>query len=174
MDHYVIVAELDFPAGAFGAWRTKPGKKEQRSLAETLEGAEGDVSEVALGDHYSLRTLLIDAAYFELESDLAAAFDRAAALGARGTWYSGDLVSGTLGRLGSKPSKAKVSALGAEVARWVHDAASLGSDFASSARAKKKKPSAKKKTLAPKKKKTAAQPAKKKPAKAKKKATARR
>jgi len=156
-----------------GAWRTEAGKKAQRSLAETLEQAEGDVSEVALGDHYSLRTLLIDAAYFEVEGDLAAAFDRAASLGARGTWYSGDLVSGTLGRLGSKPAKSKVSALGAEVGRWVSDAASLGSDFASSVPPKKKKATPKKKKAAPRKKPTA-QSAKKKPTRAKKKPAKRR
>jgi hypothetical protein len=144
MDAYFIVAELDIPLRSMDVWLY-----DEPSTIALLEEAEGDVTVTVTGSRFVLRTYLIDAAYFSVARELAAAFTRAEALGAKGRWYSGDHVSGTLGTLGKPPAKVKVRDLPKDVTAWVREAGELGErgDDMRASEPKKKRAPAKKKAV---------------------------
>lgn len=125
MDMYFIVADLEFPAGTMDGWLAAPAASDNRSLVDVLKDAEGDVQVRLADDSFSLRTFLIDGAYYEVEADFAAAFARAEALGATGGWYSGDHVSGTFQRLGAPPLPAEVGSLPDDADAWIMEAGEL-------------------------------------------------
>ncbi len=129
MDVYFIVAELELPAGVVGGWLESPTPlakgREGPSVAQLLDGAEGDVQAQVVGDRFSLRACLIDAAYFAVSDALQACFAHAGKLGGRGAWYSGDHVSGKLGRFGDGAIPTSVAHLPEDVKRWVAQAGDL-------------------------------------------------
>jgi len=129
LDSYVIVAELELPAGELQRWLDSPLVLKRRpspSVAAVLAAAEGDVRAEVDGDRLSLRASLVDAAYFAVVDGLRAGFALAEKLGGRGAWYAGDHISGKLGQLGGDETSAKVAQLPDDVRRWVDEAARLG------------------------------------------------
>ena len=129
MDIYVIVAEIELPSGGLAAWlETAPPPVRGRvwpAPSALIDGAEGDVVAEVRGDRLSLRMSLVDAAYFAVSEGLRGAFVRAAALGGRGTWYSGDHISGQVGVLGQAETPTRLVAAPIDVREWVAEAVDL-------------------------------------------------
>lgn len=117
MDLYFIVGELSFPPGGADRWRG--------TMDAALRAAEGPTQLSVKGDLVSLRAFLVDDAYFTAKASIEAALAVAGAAGARGTWYSGDHVSGRYAMLPGGPQPKKLLALGNEVRRWTQEAAEL-------------------------------------------------
>lgn len=117
MDLYFIVGELSFPPGGADRWRG--------TINAALRAAEGPTQLSVKGELVSLRAFLVDDAYFAAKAAIEAALAAAGAAGARGTWYSGDHVSGRYAMLPGGPQAKKLLALGNEVRRWTQEAAEL-------------------------------------------------
>lgn len=117
MDLYFIVGELSFPPGGADRWRG--------TMDAALRAAEGPTQLSVKGELVSLRAFLVDGAYFAAKAAIEAALAAAGAAGARGTWYSGDHVSGRYAMVPGGPQPKKLLALGNEVRRWTQEAAEL-------------------------------------------------
>lgn len=143
MDLYFIVADLEFPNGVAARWRASelPATTKRRqatTLDAVLASAEGPARLDVREDAVSLRMYLIDAAYFMVKDELAAAFEAARKLGAEGQWYSGDHVAGQHTVLPHATKRAALHTL-KDVSAWTAEAAALAEDPPAGASAKPKK-----------------------------------
>jgi hypothetical protein len=130
-DHYFEVGELTFPKGKASEWLA--------TVTEVFATLEGDVETKLVGERFVARILLIDAAYFQAQDALGAALDAAAKAGAKGTWYSGDHLTGTRSTLAAGKRKLAKRAEAAAVQGWIDEAHAVAARNAAPARKPKKR-----------------------------------